>query len=151
MVNWLQVLNQLNFVWRHTKAKFVSMMSPKCSIVENDGVLMLMALHTHTFCYSSNILGCMHCFWLFTLWCIDENARFFHFFRKITNIRSFRNPYAIFAHILQHYHDFQSNVAIFPSVVEAYTQTYSFGRRIKLIIYQMRHKLSVTIHEISTS
>ena len=27
-------------------AKFVSMMSPKCSIVENDGELMLMALHT---------------------------------------------------------------------------------------------------------
>ena len=28
-------------------AKFVSMMSPKCSIVKNDGELMLMALHTH--------------------------------------------------------------------------------------------------------
>ena len=31
-------------------AKFVSMMSPKCSIVENDGELMLMALHAH--CYA---------------------------------------------------------------------------------------------------
>ena len=27
-------------------AKFISMMSPKCSIVENDGELMLMPLHT---------------------------------------------------------------------------------------------------------
>ena len=27
--------------------KFVSMMSPKCSIVEKDGELMLIALHTH--------------------------------------------------------------------------------------------------------
>ena len=36
------------------------------------------------------------------------------------------------------------------SVVQAYTQTYSFGGRIKLIICQIRHELSVTIHEIST-
>ena len=28
-------------------AKFISMMSPKCSTVENDGELMMMALHTH--------------------------------------------------------------------------------------------------------
>ena len=34
---------------------------------------------------------------------------------------------------------------------EAYTQPYSFGGRIKLIICQIRHGLSVTIHEISTS
>ena len=54
-------------------------------------------------------------------------------------------------HILQHYHDFQSNNAIFPSVVQAYTQPYSFGGRIKLIICQSWHELSVTIHEISTS
>ena len=40
---------------------------------------------------------------------------------------------------------------IFPSVVQAYTQPYSFGGRIKLIICQFRHELSVTIHEISTS
>ena len=46
-------------------AKFISMMSLKCSIVENDGELMLMHF-THTFCHSSNILGCNHFFWLFT-------------------------------------------------------------------------------------
>ena len=32
----------------------------------------------------------------------------------------------------------------------AYTQPYSFGGRIKLIICQIRHELSVTIHEICT-
>ena len=45
----------------------------------------------------------------------------------------------------------QSNVAIFPSVVQSYTKSYSFGGRIKLIICEIRHELSVTIHEISTS
>ena len=34
---------------------------------------------------------------------------------------------------------------------EAYTQPHSFGWGIKLIICQVRHELSVTIHEISTS
>ena len=38
-----------------------------------------------------------------------------------------------------------------PSIVQAYTQSYSFGRRIKLIIFQIRHELSITMHEISTS
>ena len=32
---------------------------------------------------------------------------------------------------------------------QAYTQLYSFGGRIKLIIWQIRHELSATIHEIS--
>ena len=39
----------------------------------------------------------------------------------------------------------KSNVAIFPKVVHAYIQTYSFGGRIKLIICQIRHELSITI------
>ena len=43
------------------------------------------------------------------------------------------------------------SVAIFPSVVQAYTQPFSFGGRIKLIIGQIRHELSVTDHEVSTS
>ena len=38
-----------------------------------------------------------------------------------------------------------------PSVVQAYTQPYLFGERLKLIICQIRHELSVAIHEISTS
>ena len=65
--------------YRGLYAKFVSMMSPKYAIVEND---------THTFCHSSNILGCTKCCWLFTLWFINEDAIFFHFCHKITNIQS---------------------------------------------------------------
>ena len=45
----------------------------------------------------------------------------------------------------------QSNVAMFPCVVQPCTQPYSFGRKIKLIICQIRHKLSLTIQKISTS
>ena len=45
----------------------------------------------------------------------------------------------------------KSNVAIFPCVIQGYTHPYSFGGRIKLVICQIRHDLSVTIHEISTS
>ena len=56
-----------------------------------------------------------------------------------------------FAHILQHYHDFQSNFAIFPSVVQTYKQLNSFSGWMKLIICQIKYDLSVTIHEISTS
>ena len=40
------------------------------------------------------------------------------------------------------------SVVIFPSVVQAYTQPYSFGGRIKLIICQIRYELSVTIYEM---
>ena len=39
----------------------------------------------------------------------------------------------------------------FASVVQAYTQPYSFGGKIKVIICQIRHELSVNIYEISTS
>ena len=60
---------------------------------------------------------------------------------KLIVLLFFQNPYAIFVHVLQHYHDFQSNVAIFPSVVQAYTQSDSFSGRIKLIICQIRHEL----------
>ena len=35
---------------------------------------------------------------------------------ELTELLFVQNPYAIFAHILQHNHDFQSNVLIFPSV-----------------------------------
>ena len=43
------------------------------------------------------------------------------------------------------------SAAILPIVVQAYLQSYSFGGSIKLIICQIRHELSVTIHDISTS
>ena len=35
--------------------------------------------------------------------------------------------------------------------IQAYIQPYSFGGRIKLIMCQILHELSVTIHEISTN
>ena len=49
----------------------------------------------------------------------------------------------MFAHILQHYHDFESNVAIFFRIVKEFTQTYSFGGKMKLIICEIRHELMV--------
>ena len=123
----------MNFVWHHTKI-FMQNLSQWC--VRNVQLLRITMnwcwwRFTHTSCRSSNILRCTYCFWLFTLWFIDEDASFFQFFHKITNIWSWRcfssskNPYEISAYILQHYHDFQSNVAIFPSFVQAYTQPYS--------------------------
>ena len=36
------------------------------------------------------------------------------------------------------------------SVVQSFIQSYSFGGSIKLIICQIRHELSITIHKIST-
>ena len=75
---------------------------------------------------------------LFTLWLIE--------------LRSYGADSAfLLQHIVQYYHDFHSNVEIFPSVVQVYKQPYSFGGKIKLIICQIRHELSITINEISTS
>ena len=50
---------------------------------------------------------------------------------ELTVFLFFQNSYAIIAHIVQHYHDFQSNVPIFASVVQAYTQPYLVGRKDK--------------------
>ena len=119
-------------------AKFVSMMSPKFSIVQNDGELMLMVLHTH---FLPQHLGVRTVFGL---------SRFGLSMKMPVSFSFFTRFFTIFAHILQHYHDFQSNVAVFPSIIQAYTQPYSFGGRIKLIILQIKYELNVTIHEIST-
>ena len=70
-------------------AKFISMMSPKCSIVKNDGELMLIVLHAH-FLSLQQYSRVYALFLLFTLWFIDEDASLFHFFHKIMNIRSWR-------------------------------------------------------------
>ena len=80
MVNWLQLLNQLNFVWRHTKAFMHN--SPQWCL-PNFQLLRTTVnwwRFAHTFYPSSNILACTHCFWLFTLWFIDENAKFLSLF-----------------------------------------------------------------------
>ena len=68
MVNWLQILNQLNFAWCHTKV-FMQNSSQWC--LQNDQLLRTVVnwcwwRFAHTFCHNSNILGCTHCFWLFT-------------------------------------------------------------------------------------
>ena len=123
MINWLQLLNQLNFVWRYIKV-FKQNSSQLC--LRNVQLLRTTLIwcwwrFTYTFCCSSNILGCTHGFWLFTLWFIEEHASFFfsqeNEHRELTVLLFFQNAYAIFAHILQHFHEFQSNVAILPSVV----------------------------------
>ena len=69
-------------------AKFVSMMSPKCSIVENDGELVLMALYKHFLPhYSAAIFSGVSTVFGFSRLGLSMDANFFHFFYKITNIR----------------------------------------------------------------
>ena len=111
-------------------AKFVPMISPKCSIVEKDGEIMLMALHVR--------FG-----FAFTRCGLSIRMPLSFVFHNITNIRIWRcfSSFKIHTeHILQHYQDFQSNVAIFPSFVQAYTQPYSFSGRITPNICQIRHE-----------
>ena len=127
-----------------------------CSIVENDGELMLMALNTH-FLPQQQYSRVNALFLAFHAMLYGWGCQFLSLFSQdnehteLTVLLFIQNSYAIFAYILQHYHDFQNNVAIFPSIVQAYTQPYSFDGRLKLINCQVRHELSVTIHEISTS
>ena len=86
MVNWLQLLNQLNFVWRYIKVFFCKIRLNDVSEVFNcwerrwidvDG-----ASHT-LYATVAIFLGVRTVFWLFTLWFIYEDASFFHFFHKI--------------------------------------------------------------------
>ena len=84
MVNWLQLLNQLNFACRHIKF-FMQNSSQWC--FRNVQLLWtrrnwFLWRCTHTFCHGSNILGHTLFLWLYTLWFIDENASFFHFFTR---------------------------------------------------------------------
>ena len=46
---------------------------------------------------------------------------------------------------------FKSIAGPLPNIVQAYTQPYSFGGKIKLIICQIIHELNATINEIRTS
>ena len=120
------------------------MMSTKCSTVENDGELILMTLHTHFL--RQQQYSQMYALFL-AFHALVYRCQFLSLFSQdyehtdLTVLLFLQNPYAIFAHIMQHYHDFQSNVAIFPSVVQVYKQPYSFGGRIKLIICHIRHEL----------
>ena len=150
LVNWLQLLKKIELCMASCQgfyAKFILVVCPKCSIVENDSKLILMAQH------SSNILGCMHYFWLFTLWFIDEDASFFHFIHKIANIRSWR-CFSSAKIRTQFSHTYCNITMIFKGMSQyfpAFPPSYSFGERIKLIICQIRHELSLIIHKISIS
>ena len=108
---WFQLLNQLDFVWHHTKV-FVQ---NSCQWCIRSVQLLRTTVNwcwwrfTHTFCHSSNIVGCTHCFRLFTLWFLDEDAGFFHFFPKIRKkfLHTFCNNMlqyfpALFKHIYNH-------------------------------------------------
>ena len=132
-IGWSIGFNQVLY------AKFVSMMFQKCSIVEDDGELVLMALHTHFL--PQQQYSRVHVLFLASHTLVYRiGCRFLSLFSQdnehteLTMFLFFQNPLAIFAHILQHYHDFQSNVAIYPSIVRAHTESYSFSRGIKLII-----------------
>ena len=92
-------------------AKFISMMSSKCSIVENDDELMLMTLHAHFL--RQQQYSRLYAFFLAYHAFIDEDASFFHIVLKITNIRSWRYLSS-------------STIRVVASVVQAYTQPYSF-------------------------
>ena len=124
-------------------AKFVSMKSLKCSIIEKDSELMLMGLHAH-FLLQQQYSRVNALFLAFHALVYRCGCQFLSLFSEanvhteLTILLFFQKLYAIFAHNMQHYSDFQSNVVIFHSVVQAYTQPYSFSGRIKLIIFQIR-------------
>ena len=135
VVNWLQLLNQLNIVWRHTKG-----------FMQNSSLWWLRKVQllrsmvkwcwwrfTHTFSHSSNIIGCTHLVyrwgWWSRIYAADSakiRTQFSHTFCNIT---------IIFRVISQYF------PALFKRIHKG---------RIKLIIYKIRHELSVTTHEIST-
>ena len=88
------------FLW-----KIVSMMPTKCSTVKNDGELMLMKLHTH-------FLRQQQYSWMYALFlafhALVYRCQFLSLFSQdkehteLTVLLFFQNPYAIFAHIMQH-------------------------------------------------
>ena len=98
MVNWLQILYQLDFVWHYTKV-FMQNSSQCC-------LRYVQLLRTtmnwcwwrfkHTFCHSSNVFGFTYYFFGFSRFSLSiEDASFFHFFffffffsHNITNIQS---------------------------------------------------------------
>ena len=99
-----------------------------------------------------------HCFWLFLFWFIDEDASCFRFFSQdnehteLMVLLFFQNPYAIFARTFCNITMiFKVMLQYFPALFKRIHNPYSFGGKIKQITCQIRHKLSVAIHEKSTS
>ena len=151
MVNCLLLLNQLNFVGRHTKV-FMQNSSQWClrnvlrRWIDVDGA-------SHTLSGTAAIFSDVCIVFGFSRFGLSMRmpASFFHFFHKITNIRSWR-CFSFSKIRTQFSHTFCNITMIFkvmsqyfPVFGQAYTQPYSFGGRIKLIICQIRHKLRVTL------
>ena len=80
--------SSLDFVQRHTKVFMQNSFQwcPQNVQLLRTTVYWCWWRFMHSFCHSSNILGRTHCFWLFTLWFIDEDASFSHTFCNITMI-----------------------------------------------------------------
>ena len=122
---WLQLLNQSNFVCHHAKV-FMQNSSKwwlrNVHLLRTTVELMLMAFHIHILPQQQySVLAFYR----------RGYASFFHYFHKITNIRSWRcfsssKIRTQFSHIF-------CNVTI----VQAYTQPYSFGGSLKVIICQI--------------
>ena len=124
MVNFLHLQNRLGFEWCHTKV-FMQNSSQWC--LRNIQLLRTTVnwcwwRFTYTFWHNSNILGCTHCLWLFSFG-LSIGMPIFSLFSHKDNVHTeltmllfFQNPYSILTYILQPYHDFQNNVAIFPKV-----------------------------------
>ena len=123
MVNWL--IEPIELFMASYKS-----LSAKCSTVQNDGELMLMAL---SWVYALYLA--FHA--LVYRWGCQLLSFLFH---KITNIRSWRcfSSSTIRTQFSHTFCDitmiFKSRFVIFLSVVQAYTQPYSFSGKIKLII-----------------
>ena len=105
MINWLQLLNQLNFVWRHTKV-FMQNSAEWC--LRNVQLLKITVNwcwwhFSHTFCHSSNILV-YALFLAFHALVYRWGCQFLSFFSQdnehteLTVLLFFQNPYIIFAH-----------------------------------------------------
>ena len=146
------IAGQMDFVWRHV-AKIFMQNSSQWNLRNVQSLRTTVNwcwwLFTLTFCQGSNILVCTYCILAFHASVYRWGCQFHSLYSQdnehteLKVLLFFQNLYAIFAYILQHYHDFQSNVVIFASVVQAYTESHSLGGGIKLIICQIRDELSV--------
>ena len=125
--------------------KFISMRAPKCSSVEHDAELMLMVLHAH-------FLPQQQYSWVYALFLAFHGliyrwgCQFLSLFYKITNIRSWR-CFSSSKIRTQLSHTFCNITMIFkvmsqyfPALSKRIYNHISLGERIKLIIFQIRHK-----------
>ena len=112
-----------------------------CSFSKKNGPILPLDLNPHQ---TVTLFGCR---WLFNVcvrvFCAPNATILFVYIPAKIKMSFIRKDCFFFCrnrHLLQ---------AIFPSVIQAYTQPYdySFAGRIKLIICQIRHELSVTVHE----